>query len=233
MRALLLLTLLPLVASAGRIEKIREARKAELAALVEKAGLTYPVDEVYVRGFKQERVLELWAGSRGKPLSLIKTYPFCAASGELGPKREEGDLQVPEGLYEVTEFNPGSNFHLSFKVGYPNASDRVRGTRGKLGGLIYVHGNCASVGCIAIEDGPIEEVYLLALDARIKPVRIDLFPFRLSEKALAAAKTDSHLEFWKELAPAWAGFEQTHRPAKFKVEAKTGAYVVSAPPKSP
>lgn len=225
MRALALL-LLSTVALADKVKDVRAARGADVKALVEKAGLTYPVDEVYLRGFKKERQLELWAGPHGKPLTLIKTYPFCAASGELGPKRKEGDSQVPEGLYEVPSFNPFSDYHLSMKVSYPNASDRVRSDAKRPGGLIYLHGNCASIGCIAIEDAPIEEVYLIAFDAKRRPIRFDLFPMRLTDEALAASKDSPHQGFWKELQPAYVKFEASMRPATFTVSPKTGAYVL-------
>lgn len=221
-----LLVLLSTVAFADKVKDVRARRAADVKALVEKAGLTYPVEEVYLRGFKKERVLELWAGKRGAPLVLLKMYPFCAASGELGPKRKEGDLQVPEGLYEVPEFNPFSDYHLSMKVSYPNASDRLRSDARRPGGLIYLHGNCASIGCIAIEDAPIEEVYLIAADAKRRPIRIDLFPTRLTDEALSSLEGSPHLPFWKELQPAFAKFEATKRPAAFSVSPKTGAYVL-------
>jgi murein L,D-transpeptidase YafK len=212
--------------AADKVKEVRARRLADVKALLEKAGLSFPVDEVYLRAFKKERVVELWASKKGQPMHLVKSYPFCAASGELGPKRKEGDLQVPEGLYEVPEFNPGSAYHLSMKVSYPNASDRLRSDPKTPGGLIYLHGNCASIGCIAIEDEPIEEVYLIALEAKRRPIRFDLFPMRLTAEALAAAEGEPHLDFWKELAPAFTAFEQVHRPAGFRVNPKTGAYFV-------
>lgn len=212
--------------AADKVKEVRARRLADVKALLEKAGLSFPVDEVYLRAFKKERVVELWASKKGQPMQLVKSYPFCAASGELGPKRKEGDLQVPEGLYEVPEFNPGSSYHLSMKVSYPNASDRLRSDPKTPGGLIYLHGNCASIGCIAIEDEPIEEVYLIALEAKRRPIRFDLFPMRLTAEALTAAEGEPHLDFWKELAPAYTAFETAHRPAAFRVNPKTGAYIV-------
>lgn len=229
MRSLLAVSLLlaSTTLAADRVKEVRTRRAADVKALLEKVGLPSPVDEVYLRAFKQERQLELWAGRRGKPLVLVKTYPFCAASGELGPKRREGDLQVPEGLYEVPEFNPTSNFHLSMKVSYPNASDKVRSDATRPGGLIYLHGSCASIGCIAIEDEPIEEVYLVSLDAKRRPIRFDIFPMRLTPEVLLAQADAPHAALWKELAPAFTSFEQTKRPAKFNVDRRTGAYGVS------
>ena len=223
--ALALVYSLP-IEGADRLSEIRARRTQDVTALLRAAGLTGPVDEVYLRAFKAERELELWAGPRGTPLTLVKRYPFCAASGELGPKRREGDLQVPEGLYEVPEFNPASSFHLSMKVSYPNASDRVRSDRARPGGLIYLHGRCASIGCIAIEDGPIEEVYLLALDARTRPIRFDVFPMRLTAAALAARADSPHAALWRELQPAFEAFETSRRPARFTVDGTSGAYRV-------
>lgn len=201
------------------LKEVRKRRADDVKALVEKAGLTYPAAELYLRAFKKERKLEMWASAKGKPMTLLKTYDFCAASGELGPKRKEGDLQVPEGLYEINQFNPGSNFHLSMRVSYPNASDHVRSDAKQPGGLIYLHGNCASVGCIAIEDEPIEEVYLLAEQVKT-PIRIDIFPMKLDAPA-----EGEFADFWKELTPAYTRFEETKRPAKFTVS-KDGAYIV-------
>lgn len=208
-----------------RVEGIRTQRLGDVKALVEAAGLTYPVNRVYLRAFKEEKVLELWAAKKGGSFVLVKSYPVCAASGELGPKRREGDLQVPEGLYEVPEFNPGSNFHLSMKVSYPNASDRVRSDAKKPGGLIYLHGNCASIGCIAIEDAPIEEVYLTAFDAKSRPIRIDIFPAKLTAEWLAAHESNENAALWKELAPAYSAFEASKEPARFSVE-PNGRYAV-------
>ena len=225
LRTVLFLVLSTSAFGADRVKEVRARRAADVKALVEKAGLTYPVDEVYLRAFKQERQLELWAGKRGQPMVLVKTYPFCSASGELGPKRVEGDLQVPEGLYEVPEFNPTSSYHLSMKVSYPNQSDRVRSDPKRPGGLIYLHGSCVSIGCIAIQDEPIEEVYLVSLDAKRRPIRFDIFPARLTPEVLAALPAE-HAEFWKELAPVYSAFEASKRPPAFKVSGKTGAYVV-------
>ena len=215
-----------LVLANPRVDAIREQRDADVARLLADAGVSDPPERVYLRAFKEERQLELWAGRKGAALALVKTYPICAASGALGPKRREGDLQVPEGLYEVPEFNPGSNFHLSMKVSYPNASDRVRSDPRRPGGLIYLHGNCASIGCIAIEDGPIEEVYLIAQSARARPLRIDIFPARLSIPWLEAQKDSPHLGLWRELEPAYRQFEASRQVPAFTV-GKDGRYLVT------
>lgn len=226
-------------AEPARVAAVRKARAAEVAALFKSAGVAFPPEQLYVRAFKHERELEVWAGSRAGPLVKVKTYPFCAASGAPGPKRRQGDLQVPEGFYTLDMFNPYSDYHLSMRVSYPNAADKRFGGRGiDLGGNIFVHGDCVSIGCIAIEDGPIEELYLMALDTHAKTRRhapIHIFPRRLDDAGLAAlakgrAADDALLAFWKSLQPAYTLFEQTRRVAVTSVHPRTGAYVVKQAP---
>lgn len=218
-----------------RVAAARQNKARVLTGLFAAAGVAYPPEELYLRAFKHERELEVWAGARGQPLTRVKTYPFCAASGELGPKRREGDLQVPEGFYTLDLFNPLSTFHLSMRVSYPNESDRILGKR-PLGGAIMVHGNCVSIGCIAIEDDPIEELYVMTLDARAKmgrQVPIHIFPRRLDaagleELARLPHATEQLMAFWRGLEPGWRLFEETRRPPRVSVDPKTGAYRVRA-----
>jgi murein L,D-transpeptidase YafK len=212
------------VLAADRVSDARARRLPELRALAAAAGVPWPVEEAYVRVFKEERQVELWASRAGRPMVLLLTTPICAASGDLGPKRREGDLQVPEGLYEISQYNPTSSYHLALKVSYPNASDRARGDARHPGGLIYLHGHCVSIGCIAIEDGPVELVYLTALEARRQPVAIDIFPFRLTAERLA--EDSPQRAFWAELWPAYQAFEARRRRPLFSVDPRTGAYRV-------
>jgi murein L,D-transpeptidase YafK len=216
-----------------RVEAARRAREHVVAETFAAAGVSWPPGELYVRAFKQERELEVWAGEKGRPLRKVKTFPFCAASGDVGPKRREGDGQVPEGFYTLDQFNPRSQFHLSLRVSYPNDADRRLGER-PLGGAIYVHGDCASIGCIAIEDGPIEELYLMVLEARARMKRdvpIHIFPRRLDAEGLAALEkhpraTPRRVAFWRGLEPGWRFFEETRRPPRVSVDPRTGAYTV-------
>ncbi|HLL53568.1 MAG TPA: L,D-transpeptidase family protein [Myxococcaceae bacterium] len=218
-----------------RVAKARAAKAERIRQLFQQAQVAYPPAELYLRAFKTEGELELWAGDKGKPLVKVKTYPICASSGGLGPKRQQGDLQVPEGFYWIRDFNPRSNFHLSMGLDYPNASDRVRGVKGNLGGDIYVHGSCVTVGCIPIEDDAIEEVYLVALEMRNRGRRIPVhvFPRRMDAPGMdwlkERAGTDAALlDFWRELAPGYTSFEQSRRPPTFSVDPKTGRYQVRA-----
>jgi murein L,D-transpeptidase YafK len=231
---LLLIIALPAYGK-DRVAAARQNRARAVSALFTAAGVEYPPPELYLRAFKHERELEVWAGAAGKPLKKVKTYPFCAASGVLGPKRREGDLQVPEGFYTIDLFNPTSAYHLSIRVSYPNESDRILG-RKPLGGAIMVHGNCVSIGCIAIEDEPIEELYLMTWDARQRMGRnvpIHIFPRRLDAAGLGALEKEAGadaalLAFWRGLAPGFSLFEETKRPPRVSVDMKTGAYRVRA-----
>jgi len=186
-----------------------------------------------LRAFKREAELEAWAGPARAALTRVGTYPICASSGVLGPKRRQGDLQVPEGVYEVASFNPWSDYHLALGVTYPNASDARRGVAGHLGGNIAIHGNCVTIGCIPIEDDPIEEVYLMALDTarggRVH-VPIHIFPARLDAAGLASLTSGAAPDlasFWRELATIYQAFEASHRVPVVAIDATTGSYSVA------
>lgn len=128
-----------------------------------RAGLSYPPQRIALIGLKHEKKVELWSAAQGR-WNFVKTYPIQAASGVSGPKLEEGDHQVPEGFYRIEEFNPNSNYHLSMKLNYPNAYDRERARqegRGRLGGDIFIHGKDRSIGCLAMGDRAIEELFVL------------------------------------------------------------------------
>jgi murein L,D-transpeptidase YafK len=168
---------------------------------------------VYLRAFKEERLLELWLQSN-EGWKLWRSYPIAAASGRLGPKLREGDYQVPEGFYTVTtrQLNPASRYHLAFNIGYPNAYDQHHQ---RTGSFIMIHGREVSIGCLAMTDPAIEEIFLLvqaALGKGQPSVPIHLFPFRLSEERLQASAGDPWEPFWRhELLPTWQHFETTHQ----------------------
>ncbi len=219
--------------SATRVAGARQARDEAVRKLFATAGLTYPPGVLYLRAFKHEGVLEVWGGAAQRDLQLVASYPICARSGELGPKRAAGDLQVPEGFYDITQLNPTSNFHLSLRVSYPNAADRLLGRKGALGGDIFIHGECVTIGCIPIQNEPIEAVYLMALDTALArgALPVHIFPARMDEagqKLLAELAGDDAvlLAFWRTLAPAFMAFEKTRRVPRVRVNAKSGAYEV-------
>ena len=218
-----------------RVERIRERVRPELQTLFAEAGLTFPAKRLFLRAFKHDRVLEMWgANDPEDPMTLIESYSVCAASGVLGPKRRWGDEQVPEGTYRIHRFNGWSGFHMSLRVDYPNDSDRARGKRGALGGAIMVHGDCVSIGCIAIQNAPIERVFVSVLAshrAGRRMVPIHIFPTRFDEDGLARlaplrAHDEDRDRLWTELQAVYAAFEQTRRVPTVRLDPKTGAYSV-------
>ncbi|MEM6993771.1 MAG: hypothetical protein AAF721_24870 [Myxococcota bacterium] len=226
------------LADIPRVEKIRRRVRPKLVAQYDAAGLSYPPKRVLLRVFKWERQVELWVAPDAKTeMTKLETFEICAASGSLGPKRQYGDEQVPEGVYSIHRYNGWSGFHMSLRVDYPNASDRVRGRRGALGGAIMVHGGCASIGCVAIENGPIERVFLTALDAnragRKRPA-IHMLPTRFDEEGWARLHAHAErvggteqtrlLTLWQELSRVDEAFHATHLIPEVRIDAKTGAY---------
>ncbi|MEW5799327.1 MAG: L,D-transpeptidase family protein [Bacteroidota bacterium] len=189
---------------------------------------------IFLRAFKNEKELELWGKNKNEQkFKLITTYPFCNISGVLGPKRKEGDLQIPEGVYQINHFNPQSSFYLSLGINYPNASDVKLGVKGKLGGEIYIHGNCVTIGCIPITDDLIKELYIFAVEARNNgqmEIPVHIFPVRLDQRALSSLReyfpADSVKQaFWDNLAPIYRQFEETRTLNPVAVDSD-GKYII-------
>lgn len=219
-------------------DRVAEARKnaaPALKSLAKRAGLPHPIPRIYIRAHKLERELEVWGAEPGigNVFVLVKTYPIAAMSGTLGPKRKEGDKQAPEGLYFVDRFNPKSSFHLSLGINYPNASDSILSDRKKPGGDIFIHGNQVSIGCLAMTDTAIEEIYLMAYDAiraGQRRVRVDIFPFKMTTQKLREEekKRPELAAFWRNLARFWQAFEAQKFPARYMVN-DAGRYEAAPP----
>lgn len=183
--------------------------------------LQWPAKYIYIRSFKYDSQLEVWVkNDRKDPYQLFKSYRVCALAGTLGPKRMEGDYQVPEGFYFINEFNPRSNYHLSLGLNYPNPSDRLLSDSLRPGGDIYIHGSCVTVGCIPVQNEQIEELYILAAHAKNQGqdyIPVHIFPIRYDNKRSAAylaglTKTDAQLKTFSErLESVYDHFELTHQ----------------------
>lgn len=184
-------------------------------------GLKWPARYMYIRSFKYDSQLEVWVkNDRKEDFKLFKTYRVCALAGSLGPKRMEGDYQVPEGFYFINEFNPRSTYHLSLGINYPNASDKVLSDMYRPGGDIYIHGSCVTVGCIPVTDQQIEEIYILAAHAKNNGqdfIPVHIFPIRYNNKKSVdylntLTKTDSRLKaFAENLELVYDHFEITRQ----------------------
>lgn len=211
-----------------RVAAARARAEPNLRARFAAAGLAYPPAAVFLRGCKHERTLELWArpARDGERFRLVHTYPILAASGTPGPKRREGDRQVPEGFYVVDRFNPRSLYHLSLGLDYPNASDRLLTTDPTAPGTdIFIHGDARSIGCLAMGDVAIEEIFLAARDAVQQPVHVHLFPCRMDAAgwrdvlAPRAVGRPELAAFWLGLQAGFDGFEREKLPPAVSVEA--------------
>jgi hypothetical protein len=164
---------------ASRVAQYGDAVRDRLVPDFDRIGVAYPPSRIVLVGLKNEKRLEVWVAGSGSGFSLLKTYPVLAASGALGPKLQEGDLQVPEGIYRIESLNPNSMFHLSLRVNYPNSFDRAKAAvdgRSNLGGDIMIHGNKCSIGCLAMGDPAAEELFVLAARTGIDEISVILSP---------------------------------------------------------
>jgi murein L,D-transpeptidase YafK len=219
-----------------RFPRVREALKTKgkiVDEMLSSKGISTNNFEVFFRAFKKEQKFEMWAKSKGESaFKLLKTYDFCASTGMLGPKRRSGDRQMPEGFYTIDAFNPTSNYYLSFRVNYPNASDKKFADQLNPGDNIFVHGSCISIGCIPVGDENIKEIYLLAARAKggEQDIPIHIFPNKMTDENYNSLKseyasTTTLLEFWSWLKPGFDAFEKTNVLPSVSVD-EAGKYLV-------
>jgi murein L,D-transpeptidase YafK len=185
---------------------------------------------ILVRVFKEESEMEVWKKNRGGEFALLKTYPICRWSGDLGPKKKEGDRQAPEGFYTITpgQMNPHSNYYLAFNTGFPNTYDRAMGYTGA---QLMVHGDCSSRGCYAMTDEQIQEIYTLARESFFggqTAFQFEAFPFRMTSLNMAKHRNNPNFAFWEMLKEGYDHFEATHQEPKVAVCEKR--YIFDAAP---
>ncbi|HNX55249.1 MAG TPA: L,D-transpeptidase family protein [Prolixibacteraceae bacterium] len=180
---------------------------------------------LYMRAFKTEKKIELWGKNIcDSTYTLIKEIPMCEISGEIGPKRRSYDLQVPEGFYHINELNPYSKYYLSMKINYPNPSDSIRGRKGHLGNLIYIHGGCESSGCISINDERIKELFIYCIEAYNagqKEIDITIYPAKLEDKTYGRltkenARNKDKISLWADLKKSYDLFSLKKVPPTVK-----------------
>src|SRR5882724_1701782 len=190
---------------------------------------------ILVRVFKEEAELEVWKQDTTGRFEILKTYPICRWSGDLGPKVWEGDRQTPEGFYRVTpeQMNPHSNYYLAINIGFPNSFDKANKRDGS---LLMIHGDCWSVGCYAMTDEQISEIYSLVRDSFLgsRPsFQVQAYPFRLTPANLARHRNNRNLAFWKMLKIGNDHFEATHLEPKVDVCNRLYVFDAQRPPNSP
>lgn len=183
--------------------------------------------------YKDEGELEIWAkNSSQNQYRKVDGYAICSKSGRLGPKRKEGDYQVPEGFYHINRFNPASNFYLSLGINYPNKADRIKSAANNPGGDIFIHGNCVTVGCLPMTDNYIKEIYLYSLFARTGgqlQIPVYIFPFKMNFENFKSFQTKygadpQLLEFWKNLKEGHDLFTSEKKSLNFEISSK-GDYI--------
>lgn len=182
-----------------RLAQYGEAARARMSPYFTNASVAYPPSALVFIGLKEEKILQVYAKSGTNGFRFIRAYPIQAASGVAGPKLREGDKQVPEGIYAIELLNPNSSYHLSMRVGYPNAFDRAQAAkeeRTNLGGDIMIHGKAKSIGCLAMGDEAAEELFVLAADTKIENMTVIISPvdFRAGKTLPENAK----LPLWTE-----------------------------------
>ena len=186
---------------------------------------------ILARIFKEEAEMEIWKKNRDGEYALLKTYPICRWSGDLGPKKKEGDRQAPEGFYTITpgQMNPASNYYLAFNTGFPNTYDRAWGYTGS---ELMVHGDCSSRGCYAMTDEQIQEIYALARESFFggqKAFQLQAFPFRMTALNMAKHRNNPNFAFWKMLKEGYDHFEASRQEPKVAVCEKRYVFDAAAP----
>jgi murein L,D-transpeptidase YafK len=174
---------------------------------------------ILIRIYKEESTLEVWKQDRSGKFAMLNSYPICKFSGNLGPKLMQGDYQAPEGFYDITpdQMNPNSSEYLAFNTGFPNTFDR---SLGRTGSFLMVHGGCRSVGCYAMTDYAMEEIYGLvdeAFKGGQEKVQLQAFPFRMTAQNLANHAGDPNMPFWEMLKAGNDAFLATERPPRVAV----------------
>jgi len=205
--------------SSGRVSDALKKYNDTLSREFKRKNVAYPPKDIFLRAFKSQNEMELWArNNESSEYKLIKTYRICAISGQLGPKRAQGDRQVPEGFYFIDDFNPKSEYLLSLQLNYPNYADQLTGS-GKVGGDIFIHGGCVTVGCMPMTNEGIEEIYTVCLNAKLngqEHIPVHIYPTRLNKNGInylnhEFANDVPKMQFWSELRSVYDYFEKTHK----------------------
>ncbi len=186
---------------------------------------------ILIRLFKEESEMEVWKKNRDGQFALLKTYPVCRWSGDLGPKKKEGDRQAPEGFYTITpgQMNPASNYYLAFNTGFPNAYDRAWKYTGS---ELMVHGDCSSRGCYAMTDEQIQEIYALGRESFFggqRSFQLQAFPFRMTALNMARHRNNPNFAFWKMIKEGYDHFEASRQEPKVSVCEKRYVFDAAEP----
>jgi murein L,D-transpeptidase YafK len=216
----------------SRVKAAYANHEEDLKVELKEKGYDLTNINILILATKHEREFNVYVKKKtDKKYEFFKEYDFCYLSGILGPKRKEGDLQVPEGLYHVNWFNPNSDYHLSLKINYPNASDRILSDKKTPGGEIFIHGKCVSIGCIPLTDEKVNELYILAVEATNNgqsKIPVYIFPFKMNDEIIKMMemllKDEKLISFWKNMKEGYDKFMEEKTELTVKVDTK-GKYL--------
>jgi murein L,D-transpeptidase YafK len=206
-----------------------------MVSLYKNKNLNIQNAHIFIRVFKQEDELELWAKQKNTlHFKKIKTYKICAKSGTIGPKSRAGDGQVPEGLYNIDRFNAASNYHLSLGINYPNKADKIRAGLFPTGGDIFIHGQCVTIGCMPLTNEYIEEVYIACVEAKNclqKSINVEIYPCHMTKENVSKIKKKfpnnaEYTKVWNVLQKSYDYFELNKFQIKYAFDAK-GNYLLT------
>ena len=219
-----------------KYERVRTALKEKeglVAKNLQDKGLTLNDLNIIMVAYKDEDELEIYAKKKNETTyTKLATYKICSRSGALGPKRKKGDNQVPEGFYHINRFNPSSNFYVSLGLNYPNQADKLKSSASDLGGDIFIHGSCVTIGCMPMTDDKMKEIYLYAIHAKSNgqtKIPVYVFPFKMTEQNFAVYKTKYNdnkilLAFWSNLKKGFDAFTKEKKELNFTI-APNGDYL--------
>ncbi|MCX6248009.1 MAG: hypothetical protein NTW10_09765 [Bacteroidetes bacterium] len=218
-----------------RVAKAYKEKHDLLSSRLKEMNLSLDNIQILLVAYKNEKQLELYVKQKQETrYRKLTTYAICRTSGEPGPKRSQGDLQIPEGFYFLDKFNPCSDYYLSLGISYPNASDRILCKSGNPGGDIYIHGECVTIGCMPITNDKIQELYIYAIQAKENGqnnIPVYIFPFRFTDSNLSKFREQykadkTLLEFWNDLKTGYDKFTRNLSELKVRVDPANGKYRV-------
>ncbi len=208
----------------SRVKTAYDEKEASIKEKLKSNNIRISELEILLRYYKSEKELQLWGKNKSdNSFILLKTFKACSSSGKIGPKRKQGDLQTPEGFYFVDRFNPSSNYYLSLGINYPNYSDKILGVKSNLGGDIFIHGKCVTIGCIPITDDLIKELYVYCVEAKNNNNKINvvIFPAKLTatnytELINLYNGDNDKINLWKDLKIEYDYFETNKKLSKIQ-----------------
>jgi murein L,D-transpeptidase YafK len=211
----------------GRVKNSYLEKGQIVTKILKNENITIEHLNILIIAFKEEKLLEIYAKNKNDiNYKKIITYDICNLSGKIGPKRKQGDNQVPEGFYHINRFNPESNFYLSLGINYPNQADRALSNAKNPGGDIFIHGSCVTIGCLPMTDDKIKEIYIYAIQARQTgqiEIPVYIFPFKMTEDNMKFHKNQFNsnkilVDFWENLKTGYTKFEIEKKELIIKID---------------